>query len=288
MRTVNKPTMLWSTSRLFNLTPKVHSYSVLRNRLVLKTPDETGDGWLPVRRGVKTDVKVIKAADGALLTLTEPTNKKKRGGTIVYAHGNGHDLGWIYREGIPLKLANCTGCTVVAFEYPGYGPGKPEEVDLAKAIRWAIVAYDYAQSLGEGAPALYGYSLGGGIAAECARVLCADPARVNPRALFLEATFRSPLHTLTPKGDETPTSWKIMRAVGQNTLRTHAFVGKLPLPVYYAHGTADQRCPFDGARRMAEESPNTAGALWAEGHTHGNVTKHPRYCRFVGSKLGVA
>ena len=53
--------------------------------------------------------------------------------TILYSHGNGEDIGYIYRHLVEFRER---GYSVFAYDYPGYGTskGKPNEASLYESI----------------------------------------------------------------------------------------------------------------------------------------------------------
>ncbi|MCE9530829.1 MAG: alpha/beta fold hydrolase [Planctomycetes bacterium] len=103
---------------------------------------------------------------------------------LVICHGNGGNLS--YRGNTLIRFREVLGCSVLIFDYPGYGKceGKPTEencyASAEAAFRWLneIKGYPSQQVI------LFGESLGGGVAVEIAK-------RQPCRALVLFKTFTS-------------------------------------------------------------------------------------------------
>jgi acetyl esterase/lipase len=301
----------------FNTTPDVHSYTVspsaapgaadegnegirLRRRL-LRAP-RAGGAWSQTRFEDGPRVPCVRVG-ATLVTCAWPG---RRGGgddaVVLYAHGNGWDLGGLVRPFRPRPydpdspqgllggdasllqhLADCCGRQVVAFEYPGYGAGDPRDVSVDGAVRAMLAVHEW---LAPRRVVFYGFSVGAAIAAEAARRLLLNK-RDEPRlaGLFLQGSFASLLRT-APRGRARAFAMRALRAAGVDALVTSRFVGGLPLPVAYAHGTEDAVCPIERARKMAERGGNTSATLWAPGADHNDLPAHPAFAAFVRDAVG--
>lgn len=227
-----------------------------------------------------------------LMTVTRPTTTRKKM-MMVYAHGSGHDLGALHAaqerlggKSLVQMLADCSRCAVVAFEYPGYGSlSSSSSWSTTGAVDAMVAAYEYAAA-GATSVVMYGYSIGSGIAVEACKRICNDRRHprggrlcLRPSALILEASFES-LLSRTPIGP-LEHLMRLMRLVGVDAFPTAAVVGRLPVPVHYAHGTADERCPIEDVRRMAAGNANTRSVLWADGKGHDGAVVDARFCPFL-------
>lgn len=103
--------------------------------------------------------------------------------TVLFLHGNAGNIGDRIDK---LKIFNELGLNVLIVDYRGYGKsgGRPSEAGLFSD---ALAAYQYLRKemrIGEQNIIIYGVSLGGSVAVNCA-------SYVNAKALVLENTFSS-------------------------------------------------------------------------------------------------
>lgn len=88
---------------------------------------------------------------------------------IIYSHGNCGDLGTCIKE--YADIATNTNCTLVSYEYPGYGMCKGQEASESQCVKNIKLTYKFArENLGFNSNQiiLYGYSLGTGISFDLA------------------------------------------------------------------------------------------------------------------------
>ncbi len=158
--------------------------------------------------------------------------------TIVFFHGNGE----LASDGIDLAHALAShGWAVVLAEYRGYGSardaGPPTENGLY-ADAEAILA-----EVG-GAPVLMGFSLGTGVATEMA-------ARGHGRALILLAPYTS-----IPDVAQRHVPIFPMRLLMRDNFDTRSKAPAISIPVFVAHGDADEVVPFDMGETVAHAFPH--------------------------------
>jgi pimeloyl-ACP methyl ester carboxylesterase len=186
--------------------------------------------------------------------------------TIVYFHGNGEVVGddtWIARE-----LAR-RGFHVVLAEYRGYGlsaPGQPTEPGLyadAEAVLDALAA----RGIGPTRIALWGMSLGTGVAAEMAR-------RGRGSALVLVAPYTSIVDVASHHVPFLPA-----RLVMEERFDTLAKAPGLRVRALVLHGTRDEVVPFSMGRRVAERIPG-ATFIAVEGGHHNDLFVGPGVAYF--------
>lgn len=201
------------------------------------------------------------------LSAEPPTRTSDR--VFVYFHGRGEDMGSLVHDGVLPQIADATGCSVVAFEYPGYGYMDPSQVCMEDTIRAGHALYEH---LSKTSPVIvYGYSIGSGIAMEALR-----RASAAPGCVFLEGAFPTLLTSTHARGK--PLCW-LARLLGIDVLETR---GHLPgVPTYFIHGTDDEMCSAADAQRMARAAGTYETSLWLRGRGHCDARSDPRYGSFM-------
>ncbi len=194
-----------------------------------------------------------------LVELAQPTGPATRilewpakGGerTVVYFHGNGQTM----FDELPLatELAS-RGLGVVLVEYRGYGLtyGDPPTEDAMYADADAAIAH---LALPPERVAVWGFSLGTGVAAEMAR-----------RGRAARVVLVAPYTSITDMGRR----WAPFLPV--SLLMSHRFdtLAKAPFvhaPTLVAHGDADEVVPFAMGERVAHAIPGARFVAIAGGH----------------------
>jgi fermentation-respiration switch protein FrsA (DUF1100 family) len=157
--------------------------------------------------------------------------------TILYLHGNGGDLS-SYMTDISQLAKN--GFDSLSIDYEGYGAssGRPSEAntyrDAAAAWTWLTTQ----RGLPSGHMAIWGYSLGGGVATQLAEAHA-------PGALVLQSTFTS-----LPDVGALRFYWLPVHLITHNFFESLARMSKIHTPVFIAHSRTDEIVPFEMGRRL--------------------------------------
>jgi fermentation-respiration switch protein FrsA (DUF1100 family) len=198
----------------------------------------------------------LRAADGSAvnaLWFAPPPGSR----LVVYFHGNGETIG----DAVPLaRDLVLRGLGALLVEYRGYGAsagGTPTEAGLYLDAQAGL---DEAARRGVGPDriALWGYSLGTGVATEMAR-------RGRGARLVLVAPFTS----LTDVASRA-VGWLPMSVVIPDRYDTLSKVSGIRIPTLVVHGDRDDVVPFDMGRSLASA---IAGArfLPIQGAAHGDI-----------------
>jgi fermentation-respiration switch protein FrsA (DUF1100 family) len=199
---------------------------------------------------------VLRAADGAAVSalwFAPPPGSR----LVVYFHGNGETIA----DAVPLAHDLAThrlGALLV--EYRGYGAsagGTPSEAGLYLD---AEAALDEAARRGIGPEriALWGFSLGTGVASEMAR-------RGRGARLVLVAPFTS-LADVASRA----VGWLPMSVVLPDRYDSLSKAASIHIPTLVVHGDSDDVVPFDMGRSLASA---IAGARFVpiRGAAHGDI-----------------
>jgi pimeloyl-ACP methyl ester carboxylesterase len=173
--------------------------------------------------------------------------------TVVFFHGNGQTM---YDEtGLAEELSS-RGLGVVLVEYRGYGISYGDPPTEESLYADAEVVLDYLASIGVGRErvALWGFSLGTGVAAEMAR-------RDRAARVVLVAPYTS----IVDMGK----SWAPFLPV--SLIMSHRFdtLAKAPsikAPTLVAHGDADEVVPYAMGEKVAHAIPGAKLVTIAGGH----------------------
>ena len=171
---------------------------------------------------------------------------------IIYSHGNGEDLGMINENLVDLTK---TGCTVISYDYPGYGlsEGTPSESSCYEAIQ---AVFDYTNQDMKIKPEsiiLWGRSLGTGPS-------CYLASQNKLRGLILETPFLSAFRTIT---EITIIPWDRFRNI--------EIVNSINCPSLVIHGELDEVVPFRQGRRIYRELPEPKTFLEIKDGLHNNL-----------------
>ncbi len=199
--------------------------------------------------------------------------RRRARGTVLYCHGSSGSI--VHRIELLATLRRLR-VNLFAFDYRGYGrsTGEPSEGGL---FRDARAAWDHlVDELGV-PPAeilLFGHSLGGAVAIDCAldrpaAGLVVESSFTQVRDLARASYPRLPLHL-----------------VARNQFRSIHKVGRLTLPKLFIHGGADERVPPALGRRLYEAAAEpkelylVPGAGHNDLHDQGGVRYLRRLSRF--------
>lgn len=243
----------------------------LRNRFQhrrLFVPDRFPNGiWDPAPFGLPAEDIWFRAADGVELHGWWIAHPRARA-TVLFCHGNtgsiAHQIGFL-RHLRRLRL------NLFAFDYRGYGrsDGVPREKGLYADVR---AAYDHLTSV-LGQPwqriVLFGHSLGGAIAIEC--------ALERPAAgLVVQSSFTDVRDAARAVFPSLP-----FHLAARNQFRSVEKVQRLALPKLFIHGSADGTVPLELGRRLHAAAAEPKELYVVPHAGHNDVFRHGgfRYLR---------
>jgi pimeloyl-ACP methyl ester carboxylesterase len=174
--------------------------------------------------------------------------------STLFCHGNTGNL-TLSAHVIPHLLN--AGTNALFFDYRGFGKssGSPS---LSGVIADGVTAARFHDRIRprKTASVLYGYSLGGAIAAQVIRRHPFD-------GLILQSTFTS-----LPKLARVLFPRVPLHLVAGNPFDTLKVIRRLQVPLLVLHGTRDETCPCDMAREIAAASPSPVRTLFVEDGLH--------------------
>ncbi len=251
----------------------VGALGYLRNRFQrqrLFLPDRYPNGvWDPAPFGLEVEDRWFFAADGAELHGWWIPRPRARG-TVLYCHGS---TGSIAHQVGVLAAFRRLRVNLFAFDYRGYGrsSGEPSEAGLYLDAR---AAWDHlVDSLGcrPEEIVLFGHSLGGAVAIDC--------ALDRPAAgLVVESSFTQVRDMARASYPNLP-----LHLVARNQFRSIDKVGRLRLPKLFIHGELDGRVPVEQGRRLFAAAAPPKALLLVPGAGHNDVHRHGglRYLRRI-------
>ncbi|MSP47948.1 MAG: alpha/beta hydrolase [Alphaproteobacteria bacterium] len=179
--------------------------------------------------------------------------------TLVLFQGNAGHLGDRLSLGAPLAAQ---GFGLVLAPYRGYGggAGTPTEEGLYRDGRATVAALE-SQAIARRQVALWGESLGGGIATRLAAEAAADGRPF--RAVILQAPFTSVADRAAELYPFVPVRWLVLDRF-DNLER----IGVLGAPLLIVHGESDSVVPASHGRRLLEAagSPKSGIFIPRAGH----------------------
>jgi uncharacterized protein len=157
------------------------------------------------------------------------------GGVVLFLHGTPSTLrDTVWR----LPDLRKSGLGVMAIDYRGYGgsTGSPTELGLRVD---ALAAFDFMHAAAPTSKvAVFGESLGTGIAVAL--------ARERPVAgVLLNAPYASVLRLFELRGPPLPYRWLLT-----DQFDSEALIGGIVVPIMILHGIADRNIPVSEARRL--------------------------------------
>jgi uncharacterized protein len=194
-------------------------------------------------------------ADGTSINawhLEQPGSRE----TLLLCHGNGGNLS--YRSETLLRFREHLACSVLVFDYPGYGKsgGKPSESTCCDSAESALKWLADVKGVPNRAVILYGESLGGGVAVEMAK-------RHDCRALVLLKTFTNLPAVAQRMYRWLPVKW-LMRTQFDNLSK----IDGLRCPVFISSADRDELVPFEMGKQLYEAArePKMFFPLIGDGH----------------------
>ena len=207
----------------------------------------------------------IQAQDGLQLVAWYRSAEEGKQ-TILFLHGNAGHIG--HRSG-KVKLYLDKGYGVLLLSYRGFGSnaGSPTEVNLyidgRAALKFLTERHVPLKKL-----AIYGESLGTGVAVELAR-------HVSINCLILEAPFTSVPDLAAHHYFFLPVSLLV-----KDRFASLKKITEIKSPTYFIHGEFDRVIPWSFGKRLYEAAPNPKELLLITNAGHNNL-----YDYGVGEKV---
>eukprot|EP00040_Diaphanoeca_grandis_P019086 m.100547 g.100547 ORF g.100547 m.100547 type:complete len:335 (+) comp27253_c1_seq1:36-1040(+) len=243
--------------------------------------DPTNDGKLRLRvegkvidlasRGLETNCIILETKGrnqiGAyLLKLPNPRY------TILFSHGNAVDIGQMFP--FMVQLAQSTRCSVLAYDYAGYGisTGKTREKNQYDDIDAVWKYLTETEGMVGDHIILYGQSIGSSPSVHKARKLSKprrDPLGPQPLGgLVLHSPLMSGIRVLRPEC--------------QTTLCCDPFkninkITSVTAPTLVVHGVRDDVVPVIHGQTLDRLAPNSVEALFLPDANHNNIELFPEY-----------
>ena len=217
---------------------------------LIKTPADTGlayeDIWIP-----------IPHSQSKLHAWWIPNPGSNR--VLLFCHGNYGNISYNTER---IRFHHSQGCSVLAFDYRGYGQSSGPSPSEPAIFADAEAAWQYLTSTRHIAPhniTICGHSIGGAVAIH----LASQHPKVN--RLIVESSFTSMRDAVITKN--------IYRAFPIDQLLTESLnslskVQKLTMPVLYVHGDQDFDVPVDFSKRLYAATPNPKQLFIAPGADH--------------------
>jgi fermentation-respiration switch protein FrsA (DUF1100 family) len=195
------------------------------------TPEDLKLRWEPVD---------LTAEDGTRLSAWFLPHDEPAA-TVLYFHGNAENLSSV---GYTLGGMQAAGLQVLALDYRGYGAseGEPTEAGLYLDAR-AAWAHLMDRGIASSDVAIWGHSLGSGVAVELATV-------VEPRALVIDSAYTS-----MPDVAAEAYWWAPVQLVMRTRLPSLDRIPSARAPVFVAHATDDAVIPFAHGRALFDAAP---------------------------------
>jgi hypothetical protein len=227
----------------------------------------------PAARGLDHRDVAITTADGVRLHgwyLAAPGSR----GAVLMSHGNaGNVAGRIPHAEAFLDQ----GLSILLYDYRGYGrsEGSPSE---AGTYRDAEAAYDWlVREAGAERVALYGESLGAGVALELAH-------RRPAACVVIENAFTS-----VPALGRRLYPWLPVGLLATIRYDNLAKVGELGAPLLVIHGPGDEIVPFEMGRELFARAAEPKAFLETDGgHNGGGFLRRPGWRAAVGEFVRAA
>jgi pimeloyl-ACP methyl ester carboxylesterase len=234
---------------------------------------------LPGDLGLKPEQLRATGEDGAShLLWVFRSVQRPQAPWVLFLHGNGANVT------TSVNVARChqlslLGLNVVAVEYPGFGqsPGEPSEPGMvaAASAAWRWITRDIG--VPEARVAIYGWSLGSGIATQLA-------SEVDEGALVLEGAFTS----VTDRASE-EYPWVPVSLLLRHPFASRDRIGAAGSPLLLLHARDDDIVPFaHGERLLAAARGLRQLVPLAGGHVYPNLVSEDAYLRALHAFLSDA
>ena len=227
---------------------------------LIRTPADVGlayeDVWIPVgaERNSENQNEYLHA-----WWVPNPHSRR----VMLFCHGNYGNISYNTER---IRFHHAQGCSVLAFDYRGYGLSGGPAPSEASMFADAEAAFDYLtvkRKFSLDSIILSGHSIGGAVAI--------DLASHHPEAnsLIVESSFTSMKDAVEAK--------VIYRLFPIEILLTEPFdslgkVKKLQMPVLYVHGDQDFDVPARFSRQLYAATPNPKQSFIGRGADHNMET----------------
>lgn len=244
----------------------------------LFVPDRYPNGvWNPRPYGLPAVDVWFESLDGTDLHGWWIPHRRARG-TLLYCHGNS---GSIAHQIGALRFLRRLGANLFVFDYRGYGRsgGRPSEAGLYRDVRaaWRQVVEALGQE--RSSVVLFGHSLGGAVAVDCA-------LEHSPAGLIVQSSFTDMRHAARAVFPTLPLHW-----MARSRFRSLDKIGRIDAPKLFVHGDADGTLPVAMSERLHEAAAGPKHLYIVRGAGHNDVYRHGgrsylrRLRRFVDSCL---
>ena len=188
-----------------------------------------------------------------LIARPHPRDRSRARWLVLYAHGNGCDIGSVYQE--MLYLASELGVYFLAFEYRGYGlsPGPASEPALNNDMKLAFQYATGALGVDPSRIVLWGCSLGSGI---CTNFAAKQGDAGKPLGgLVLQAPYRSIMAVVRDLAKVVPETgaWPSWRSEDR--------IRRVCAPVLLVHGEKDGMIGISHSRVLLANCERAASAV---------------------------
>jgi hypothetical protein len=231
----------------------------LGQRRLLFKPDPAAPPW-PADAPAGLRQIEVDTADGQRLAHWYHPPAAPGAGVVVVFHGNAGNRADVWPK---YRAVTAWGYGLLLVDYRGYGgnPGRPSEAGLLADGR-AVLDWLAGQGVAPSGVALYGESLGSGVATALA-------AEYPVAALVLEAPFTS----VAELAQEV--YWYVpARRLVRDPFESVARIGKVRAPILILHGGQDATIPPGHGARLARAAPERARFLRVEPADHVSVWDH--------------
>lgn len=199
---------------------------------------------------------LIETPDGEqIFALHHPSEEGEA--TIIVFHGNSSSAVRQKNRGERLMKA---GYGVLLAGYRGY-PGSSGQPSEAGLFIDAIAAYDFLQAQRKQQIALYGHSLGTGVATYLA-------TQRDVFAMMLEAPFNS---VAAVAADRYP--WVPVLSLIKHDFQSDEHIKKVTAPILILHGDNDTTVPLEYGQRLYANAPEGTEFVIIEGLGHGGFSR---------------
>ncbi|MCC7016538.1 MAG: alpha/beta hydrolase [Rhodospirillales bacterium] len=185
--------------------------------------------------------------------------------TVVFFHGNAGHIG---HRGYKARVFLDAGLGFALVGYRGFGgnPGRPTEAGLY-ADGSAVLAFLAAAGVPPARIALYGESLGSGVAVHLAHEAARNGTPVG--AVILEAPFSSVAAAAQHHYPYLPAYWLV-----KDRFASIDKIADIRAPLLVIHGARDQVIPERFGREVFAAAREPKEALWLPQAGHNNVFEH--------------
>lgn len=218
-----------------------------------QTPPAAPPGYDEVWIPVGSQDERINAWWGKASSDTHPA----RAPAVLFLHGARRDL-----NGHANRIAGLQklGFNVLAIDYRGFGKSSGTLPSEDMTYEDALAAWEWLKRREPDSRNrfIYGYSLGGAIAAELAT------RSGEAQALILESTFTS----IRDMAERTAARYLPLSLLLTQRYDTLGKLPKLSIPLVIVHGTEDKVVPLEMARRLFDAAPEPKRLVIVEGASH--------------------